>query len=106
VAEPKSSTPDLKSGPLSHELNNADNGSDAAKVNALVQFWEHRWELHDALDCLEALKIQLGLFDVPNRRAAELLPTMVREIQEGTVNGRLLRRAIEAEQKLTAKEAK
>lgn len=100
MANPKSPAPDLRSGPLGYELNSADRGSDAAKVNALVQFWEHRWELHDALDCLEKLKIDLGLFDTPNRRAAELIPTMIQEIVAGSVNGRLLRRAIEAEQKL------
>ena len=106
MAEQKTSVSDLRSGPLRYELNNADNGHDASKVNALVLFWEHRWEIHDALDCLEALKIQLGLFDVSTRKAAELIPAMVREIQEGTVNGRLLRRAIEAERKLNAEEAK
>jgi hypothetical protein len=106
VADRKPVAPDLRSGPLGYELNGADNGSDAAKVRALVLFWEHRWELESALDCLEQLKIQLGLFDLPTRKAAELIPTMVREIQEGTVNGRLLRRAIEAERKLNAKEAK
>jgi hypothetical protein len=89
VADRKPVAPDLRSGPLGYELNGADNGSDAAKVRALV-----------------LLKIQLGLFDLPTRKAAELIPTMVREIQEGTVNGRLLRRAIEAERKLNAKEAK
>jgi hypothetical protein len=94
---------DLRSGPLSYELNNADNGDAVSKAQALQLLWEHRWELHDALDALESIKIELGLFSEPTRRAAELLPTMIREIKEGTVNGRLLRRAIEAERKLEVK---
>lgn len=95
---------DLQAGPLAYDLNNADNhGSDAEKARAMKLLWDHRWELQVALELVERLKLDLRLNDVSTARAAELIPPIVDELLKGTVNGRWLRRAIEAEQKLEGK---
>jgi hypothetical protein len=93
---------DLKSGPLQHTLNNADNGGERSKQEALDLLRDHRWELHDALDALESLKVDLGLYALSTRQAAQIVPTLVREIMQGDVNGRLLLRAIQAEHALVS----
>lgn len=95
---------DLQSGPLQHTLNNADNGSERARLEALTLLYDHRWEIHDALDMLESVKITLGLYSLSTRQAAQIIPTLVREIMQGTVNGSLLLRAVKAEQALAAVE--
>jgi hypothetical protein len=91
---------DLRSGPLQHALNNADNGDERSRQEALDMLRDHRWELHDALDALESLKIDLGLYALSTRQAAQIVPALVREIMQGAVNGRLLLRAVQAEQEL------
>jgi hypothetical protein len=96
---------DLRSGPLQHALNNADNGGESSRQEAMVLLYEHRWELHDALDALESLMVDLGLYSLSTRQAAKTIPSLVREIMQGTVNGRLLHRAFQAEQALSAASA-
>jgi hypothetical protein len=91
---------DLRSGVLQHALNNADNGGERPKQEAIELLLEHCWELHDALDALESLKIELGLYALSTRQAAQVVPTLVHEIMQGAVNGRLLLRAVTAEQEL------
>lgn len=91
---------------LAFILNQADNGGEREKQTALDVLRDRRWELYHAHHAFESIKVALGLYSLSTRDAAEVMPTLVREIMQGTVNGTLLLRAVRAERELAALKGK